>query len=501
MKKKGTRLAWLWLLLALLLGSVVSAAVPKMDAPITQANVLALAKGTNADSAYILQYAVNRGEPILTWWQGSSSLTAGMDTGVHESVHGYSFSEASINSEAIYIGNQKSIRVPYTNVFRSKQMSTSIPKKLRTFRWDTYVGHPSANLASDVYGVYGLLNEFMAYCWGMNAEMALFDYYKAQNATPQNWLEFINGGANGRQSYAEFKYYILHYLVYAKQHYPSIYRGIIENRNFLNAYQTIERKYAKLITKYEKRLKDIKSLLEKQGCQVEFDGSYFRIHSNGHGHGTGLFTEEYQRLITEMQKPAYQEIFRGEEPKNVEKTSISSAKAAAGGIKLSWKKAAGANGYEIYRKASGDTDYRKVNTTSGTSWTDKTVKSGTPYSYKIIAYAKSGNSVVKADASAVKTTVWVKAPTGLSLTANGKMALTVKWKKVSGTDGYQISYATDSSFASAKTVSVKASAVTAKIRSLKKNTTYYIKVRAFRKSAGNTYYSAWSAVKQKATGR
>ena len=52
-------------------------------------------------------------------------------------------------------------------------------------------------------------------------------------------------------AYAEFKYYILNYLYYAKKHHPDVYKGIVNNKEFCKAYKTLESSYAKLIKEYE----------------------------------------------------------------------------------------------------------------------------------------------------------------------------------------------------------------------------------------------------------
>lgn len=71
-----------------------------------------------------------------------------------------------------------------------------------------------------------------------------------------------------------------------------------------------------------------------------------------------------------------------------------------------------------------------------------------------------------------------------------KMAVAVK--KISGAAGYQIRYSTNSKLKSAKTVVTKTTSAT--IKSLKKNKTYYVQVRAYKlDSAGNKIYGSWSS--------
>lgn len=62
----------------------------------------------------------------------------------------------------------------------------------------------------------------------------------------------------------------------------------------------------------------------------------------------------------------------------------SAAKSGASAVKVSWSKVPGAAGYEVYRN-NGKT-WTKVGTTKSASFTDKKVKKGTTYSYKVRAY-------------------------------------------------------------------------------------------------------------------
>ena len=86
------------------------------------------------------------------------------------------------------------------------------------------------------------------------------------------------------------------------------------------------------------------------------------------------------------------------------------------------------------------------------------------------------------------------AVSGVTNSAAGKM--TVKWAQKAKATGYQIQYATNSKFTSAKTVAVTDAATLAKtISSLTVGSTYYVRVRAYKTVSSVKYYSAWSAAK------
>ena len=81
----------------------------------------------------------------------------------------------------------------------------------------------------------------------------------------------------------------------------------------------------------------------------------------------------------------------------------------------------------------------------------------------------------------------------LSSLSGGERAITVKWKKGGNITGYQVQCSLKKTFASPKTVTVSsANTTTAEIRKLKPATTYYVRIRTFKKVKSKKYYSAWS---------
>lgn len=296
-------------LLALIMGlcmaalpQSVAAAVPGLDAKVTKKNIMKVIKSCDSDGAYILRTATKRGDNICTWWGSGETITQGLSTAVHEECHGYIHGFGTLN---IYTGKKKQIKVPETEVFRTKKIAKSIPKKLRTSRYELYVANKEKTkyLSSDVDGVYGLMNEFTAYYWGMHTTVALYDYYKKQGNTLEIWQSYMYDVAGGdeRLSYPEFKYFILTYLIYAKKHYPQIYKKIIANKKFAKAYVTIDKKFAKLQKQYIKNLNEICNNLRKQGYECGIDGDYFSIE----GRGIGIAQSDYEKFQKVLKKSKY----------------------------------------------------------------------------------------------------------------------------------------------------------------------------------------------------
>ncbi len=89
-----------------------------------------------------------------------------------------------------------------------------------------------------------------------------------------------------------------------------------------------------------------------------------------------------------------------------------------------------------------------------------------------------------------------KKVTGMKAKA-GKKQMTVKWKKVSSIAGYQITYARNAKFTKGKkNVSVGRKATKKIIKKLKSKKTYYVKMRAYKKSDGKKLYGNYSKVKK-----
>ncbi|MBQ6165226.1 MAG: fibronectin type III domain-containing protein [Clostridia bacterium] len=74
--------------------------------------------------------------------------------------------------------------------------------------------------------------------------------------------------------------------------------------------------------------------------------------------------------------------------------------------------------------------------------------------------------------------------------------MTVNWAQNAKATGYQIQYATNSKFTSAKIVTVSgASTLSKTIASLTKGSTYFVRVRVYKTVSSLHYFSAWSTAK------
>ena len=170
----------------------------------------------------------------------------------------------------------------------------------------------------------------------------------------------------------------------------------------------------------------------------------------------------------------------------IKKVALSAKKA----VKVTYKASSGADSYIIFRSTKAKSGYKVIKKGyKKLSYTDKTVKEGNTYYYKVKAVKGSATSAFSGY-KAVKVMNYSGKPT-LKLTA-AKKALTVKVKKkVKNATSYQVWYATNKKFSGKKTATFKSSK---KLSKLKKSTKYFVKARAVTKVGSKKYYSKWSKV-------
>ena len=187
----------------------------------------------------------------------------------------------------------------------------------------------------------------------------------------------------------------------------------------------------------------------------------------------------------------------GKTTKYLSKVTLSTPTNASSGITVKWSKVTGASGYKVYRQAGSSTKWSTVATIksgSTVSWTDTKTSSGTKYTYSVRAYSGKYMSVKGSTNGLTKTMYRLSRPSITYLKNTGSRKFTVKWKKVSGATGYQVSYRIGS--AASKRVTVKGSSTVSKsITCLSKGKTYKVYVRAYKTVGGKNYYSAWSSYK------
>ena len=180
---------------------------------------------------------------------------------------------------------------------------------------------------------------------------------------------------------------------------------------------------------------------------------------------------------------------------NPQATKVTSVANASSYVTVSWNKVSKASGYYVYRSTDGKkfTKVATVKSYKTVKYNDKkATKNGQKYVYKVVAYY-NGNQTVSSAYSNVKTGYRLSTMKVSSLTNKKGKKLYVKWAKNSKSTGYQIEYVTGKT---TKKVSASVKSKSKTISKLKKGKTYYVRIRAYKKVSGTTYYGAWSGKKK-----
>lgn len=162
-------------------------------------------------------------------------------------------------------------------------------------------------------------------------------------------------------------------------------------------------------------------------------------------------------------------------------------------INLKWDEAEGADGYLVQMKKNGA--YETVKKTVKNSCTIKELKSGKVYYLRIRAYAEDGLKTVSGKWVYLHAATKPDAVKVKSIESDNKK-VTLKWKKTN-CSGYQINLSTKADFSSKKSKTLSGENVTYTTSSLKGETVYYFRIRAYRTCNDKNYYSDWTNVSVK----
>lgn len=156
------------------------------------------------------------------------------------------------------------------------------------------------------------------------------------------------------------------------------------------------------------------------------------------------------------------------------------------GVKIKWTAESGADYYRVYRRTKNG-EWKYLDSTKKTSFTDDTAKSGTKYYYSVRAINEAGIS----SRSNSLSKYYLEDPSLTSVT-NTKSGVTIKWSKVKGADRYIIYRRTESgSYKRIKTVD-GASTVSYTNKTVTNGTKYYYKVKALYSKTTSDYSNARS---------
>ena len=213
---------------------------------------------------------------------------------------------------------------------------------------------------------------------------------------------------------------------------------------------------------------------------------------------TGLKTEKtisfrVKAYVTQSGKKVYGSVsstVKG--TTNVPKISgFKSTPVSTTSIKLSWDSAS-VSGYQIFKKTSSGQwkKYQTIYSKSTLSFTEKNLKLGTTYYYKIRGFYKTDSKTYYSDYSSnLKVSPSLDQVMGMQVSSISKTKAIITWDKVTGAQGYQVYDYSSGSAVKLPTASTNRAAI-----DIEDGKVYVIKVRAYTKatSTGETAKGVFS---------
>jgi subtilisin family serine protease len=172
-------------------------------------------------------------------------------------------------------------------------------------------------------------------------------------------------------------------------------------------------------------------------------------------------------------------------------SGLTAASASASQIDLNWSDtSSNEDGFRVYRSTDG-VNFSQVATLAAntTRFSDTGLAAGTTYTYRVDAYNARGAAASNtATATTVAQQTSPTAPSGLSATAVSSNQTRLAWTDNSGNEtGFNVERSTDGQRWS-QVATVGANVTTYTSGGLKRNATYYFRVRAYN-GIGNSAYS------------
>ena len=214
---------------------------------------------------------------------------------IHESTHGFHGWENHrfIVSETEYVDVQNTDFIRTSLIADEMINRNNLVQDLPLF--NLYVNN--SNSASDVGGIYGLMDEYCAYYNGVSAAWTLYKEFKKEEElscvsngiylpdarvlrytlkdSVSEWYkdrkEDVGIDALGHMdAFYDFNSFIAAYLIYVQEYNPNIYDDIMNNTEFLRAYAIVTNNYQQLVEEIKKEFPENKIIHYKESEYKKF---------------------------------------------------------------------------------------------------------------------------------------------------------------------------------------------------------------------------------------
>ena len=198
----------------------------------------------------------------------------------------------------------------------------------------------------------------------------------------------------------------------------------------------------------------------------------------------------YKTIGKATQYSGYSELSVNTNPSGMSGYKVKSKTSTS--VTLQWNKNTTATGYEL-QKWDGKkwVALTKLTSNATTTYTVKSLKSSTTYKYRIRAYKTIGKATQYSGYTELSVNTNPSGMSGFKVKSTAKTSVTLQWNKNTTATGYELQKWDGKKWV-ALTKITKNSTTTYTVKSLKANTSYTYRIRAYKTIAKATQYSGWS---------
>ncbi len=245
-----------------------------------------------------------------------------MNIAVHEIYHGFSsrmayklFAESGAlygrrGGFAVFVSGQPRL-VKYTITYPAREMVGTYPDAARTYRFGTYVSKTAENQSTQGLGVYGLLDEWIAYYHTAVTRVDFWRWVRDESpASRRLLLDYVSGLHEAWVPYAEIKLFILHYLHHARSHRPDVYKAVMANAGFRAAFRECDDAHQALLVRISKLEPVVHAFARGKGVnaslvngRLTYNGRPSKVRNAAYPEVVRqLSTERYRRILAALRR-------------------------------------------------------------------------------------------------------------------------------------------------------------------------------------------------------
>ena len=199
----------------------------------------------------------------------------------------------------------------------------------------------------------------------------------------------------------------------------------------------------------------------------------------------------YKTIGKATQYSGYTELSVNTNPSGMSGYKVKSKTSTS--VTLQWNKNTTATGYEL-QKWDGKkwVALTKITSNATTTYTVKSLKASTTYKYRIRAYKTIGKATQYSGYAELSVNTNPSGMSGFKVKSTAKTSVTLQWNKNTTATGYELQKWDGKKWV-ALTKITKNSTTTYTVKSLKANTSYKYRIRAYKTMGKATQYSGYSA--------